>query len=176
MPVVGFMPECSENTPLAAAHLLHVWESCPDALRLTDGDGVILSVNQAFCHLAGRTRDELVGRHYWELYPPELRDTVRSLYDRAVASRGRISLPNQRVEFTDGAEGWFEISYSLIENGDQPPQVLSVLRDIGSLKLVEEARVASVAKSEFLANMSHEIRTPLNGIIGMTDIKNQPLY
>ncbi len=168
------MPECTENRPRIAAEsqapLNQVWESSADALRLTDEDGVIIRVNRSFCRLAGRSRDDVVGRHYLELYRPEQRDLIQSLYERAVASREKLSLPDQRVEFADGSSGWFEISYSLVENPGHPPQVLSVMRDIGARKLAEAAQVASVAKSEFLANISHEIRTPLNGIIGMTDL------
>jgi signal transduction histidine kinase len=43
------------------------------------------------------------------------------------------------------------------------------------LKIAKErAEESDKLKTEFLNNMSHEIRTPLNGIIGLTDVFNNP--
>jgi PAS domain S-box-containing protein len=201
------MPECFENRPFIAgepdsavpagarqehgrlleseAQLRHVWENSADALRLTGLDGMILRVNRAFCRLAGRSREELEGRHFAELYPAETRDAISTRYQHAIASGKTFHLADEHLVFTSGAGSWFEISHSLIEIPDHPAQVLSVLRDIGARKqaetrlreanerarrMAESAEAASRAKSEFLANMSHEIRTPLNAIIGMTGV------
>jgi signal transduction histidine kinase len=41
---------------------------------------------------------------------------------------------------------------------------------------LEKAKESDQLKSAFLANMSHEIRTPLNGIIGFSELLNDPSF
>lgn len=74
---------------------------------------------------------------------------------------------------------WYEITYTMFENGYSNERLLLLLaRNIDYKKDIEEslrrtlrnAEIAGQAKTDFLSQMSHDIRTPLNGIIGMTKI------
>ncbi|NPD84872.1 PAS domain S-box protein [Lentimicrobium sp. L6] len=78
---------------------------------------------------------------------------------------------------------WVSASISPIKDRDgQVTHYLSIMDDITQKKKFEKelieakknAEKSDQLKSAFLANMSHEIRTPLNGIIGFTDLLNDP--
>jgi PAS domain S-box-containing protein len=154
-----------------------VWEKSMDGMRLTDAEGRILRVNESFCRLVGKRREELEGELFPCIYSAE--EQQRSLKHYRNRLRERKLEPRfERVQtLWDGRQIWFDLSISLLET-PAGPVVLSIFRDISESKKVEKrlqtavesAETASRSKSEFLANMSHEIRTPMNGVIGMTEL------
>ncbi|MHB1688585.1 MAG: PAS domain S-box protein, partial [Ignavibacteriaceae bacterium] len=53
-----------------------VWENSFDAMRLTDENGIIIKVNNAFCKLVEKTRDELEGNPYNVIYVTHLMQNI----------------------------------------------------------------------------------------------------
>ncbi len=60
-------------------------------------DGAIVTVNDEFCALAGRTREQIIGQPYWNLLPSAARERARDLHVL------RFSLP---IEATGHAREW----------------------------------------------------------------------
>jgi PAS domain S-box-containing protein len=146
-------------------------------MRLTDAAGRVLRVNEAFCQIAGMSREQQEGRLFTEVFAPEDRARMLAGYQQRI-EQGELRRQLERcVRFQDGRTAWLELTVSELE-GDEGLRVLSVFRDITARKEAEahlqaalaRAESASRAKSEFLANMSHEIRTPMNGVLGMTEL------
>ncbi len=132
-------------------------------------------VNDAYCRVFGRTREEALDPHYQRIshYPVsvDLREIFKTVY--------KTGEPVRAFEFEYRPGHFCESTFSLKrgENG-QPTGFVTLTRNITERKRQEQelanaknaAESANRAKSEFLANMSHEIRTPMNGIIGMTEL------
>ena len=143
-----------------------LFESQDDLIVLRDADGLITSVNDAYCALAQRSRAELLG----------------SAFTLPIIEQGESALePNgtrihdQCIETAHGRR-WIAWREGLVRTDDNHPAELQCVgRDVTNRTETEHAlseardhaNAANRAKSRFLAMTSHEIRTPLNGIIGM---------
>ncbi|NKN33221.1 PAS domain-containing hybrid sensor histidine kinase/response regulator [Marichromatium bheemlicum] len=176
-------------------------EQSPESITITDLDGSIEYVNEAFVHNSGYAREALIGANPRILQSGR---TPRSTYRELWAALGRGEV--WRGEFVnrrrDGSE---YIEMAVIAPIRQPDgritHYVAVKEDVTEKKRIaeelaryrdhleelvtartrqlsearERAEEASRAKSAFLANMSHEIRSPMNAILGLSYLLGRDL-
>jgi PAS domain S-box-containing protein len=142
-------------------------ETQGDVIVRHDGERRITYANDAFCALAGRPRDELIGSPF---ALPVLEQ------GESVFAADATRMHDQKIATADGPH-WIAWREAAVRSGSQP-QLQSVGRDVTDRVEAEralahardQAEAANRAKSRFLAMISHEIRTPLAGILGMADL------
>ena len=146
-----------------------LFEQQGDLIVLRDAKGCITFANDAYCELAGRTREALIGTSFAL--------TVLEQGLSAIETNG-TRMHDQKIVGPLGPR-WIAWREGLVRtDAGQPAEMQSVGRDVTDRTETEralgEARdhadAANRAKSRFLAMASHEIRTPLNGIIGMSGL------
>jgi PAS domain S-box-containing protein len=153
----------------AAHRARNVLDSQGDLIVLRDAEQRIRLANDAFCAMAGKPQQALIGQSFAFNLLDQGADFVDTdgtrVYDQKIATP-------VGPRWISWREGWVRTE------AGQPAELQCVGRDvtdrIRTERALAEARdlacAANRAKSRFLAMASHEIRTPLNGIIGMSGL------
>lgn len=126
-----------------------VLESLTDAFFSLDRDWRITYVNAEAEQFLSRTRREILGRGFWEVFPEAVGSTFERQYRRAVAEQTPISFE----EFYTPLDTWFEVcTYPSVEG-------LSIyFRDVNKRKKLEaEQSRLSDANRLLLESMSEGI-------------------
>ncbi len=172
-------------TPMKAAEerSRRLIESSPDALVITDDQGLIVQVNQEAERLFGYSRTELVGSAVEKLIPTPLRDvhiSHRASYMKNPKARPMGANRALRAVRKDGGEFPVEISLSPIETPDGV-MVMSAVRDVSERQRVmkereelELLRQVNEFRSQFINMAAHELNTPLTPLKLQVDILKDP--
>lgn len=163
---------------------------------ITDVDGSILWVNDAFCRISGYARDEVIAKNP-RILKSGTHDTAfyQQLWEQLIQKghwhgelwnkrkTGEIfpeEISIQALKGPDGKIRRFISIFSDITERKRSEQELQEYREHleeivrqRTEELIEArdaAEAANRSKSIFLANMSHELRTPLNAVIGFSQL------
>jgi PAS domain S-box-containing protein len=161
----GEMKEAKEEMEL-------VFNTSPDAATISRlSDGLIVHVNEGFTFLSGFTRDEAMGKsslniNIWK-DPMHRKKIVDELLEK-----GLIENYEARFQKKDGSQFSGLLSARTI-NLQNIPHIISITRDITSLKQSEEEKRHSEKLSaalEMAGTICHEMNQPLQVISGRIEL------
>lgn len=109
-------------------------------MRVTDSEGVIVAVNDAYCRFAGMQRGELIGELFTVVYDRSI-DPARLVekYRRRFEEKSVEPLMSRQIHLANGKEAYVETSNSCIEGNAGEKFVLSMFRDVTERRQLEQA-------------------------------------
>jgi len=154
------------------AHLQSLLGQTAAGICEVDLEGRILQINDRYCQIVGRTREELLSMRMQELTHPEDLPRNIPLFKRTVATGEPFEIEKRYVR-PDASIVWVNNTVSLIRVPGEhaSSSMLAVCIDVTKRKRAEEAlRDADRRKDEFLAMLAHELRNPMAPIRAAADL------
>lgn len=167
-----------------AERLKILFEEAPDPIFVADHNGKILEANAASEKLVGYTKEEAIGKTFFDLNLFDRKNfhKVAKIFYKALQCQptgpDEIVIRNKKGELI-----YIEVSTHPIEI-EGKKLILCTARNITERKKMllelekakEEAERANKQKTIFFASMSHEIRTPINVILGFSEVLKDLFY
>ncbi len=166
----------SSNTSMQSFldYLAAISSLMPGNFYWKDKDGHYLGCNDALLQTLELTRNALVGKTDFDLWPDQAKQLLQ--HDSLVMRTGQLVRLEEEVAIKNKGKRFFTVvKIPMRDDKDNIVGVIGNSIDITAQvelqrKLnIEKKQVeaANQAKTEFIANMSHDIRTPMTGILGL---------
>ncbi|MGC2854442.1 ATP-binding protein [Novispirillum sp. DQ9] len=153
-------------------------------VAVTDRQGLYVDINQHYCDLRGYSRDELLGKHFTEVTPPQFREPLRRLHDTFFAT-GREAPSYWQLRRKDGKEIYVKTHSTLYQGeGGDAYRVTTMVdmtdryrleRELAREKECAEAAISRLhaqqksklqaekmaSLDDLLCGVAHELNTPI---------------
>ena len=114
-----------------------VWNHSSDGMRLANAEGIIIMVNDAFCEMVGKTRQEIEGKPLADVYREERRAYITNEHRRRFHNREVKRYIETELVLWNGKRVWFEVANSFVELSGEQPLLLGIFRDVTLRKKIE---------------------------------------
>jgi len=122
------------------------WDQAQVAMRLTDAQGRLVLVNDAYCRFIGKPRMELEGKPFTVVYAADRSDTLMKEFWAAFSAGQSVKQRSAVVTLWDGRRCELEVADTFLELPGRPPLLLSEIYD-ASARVQAERNAALYAQT-----------------------------
>lgn len=122
-----------------------VWKNSHDAMRLIDENGIVVEVNDAYCRLVEKSREQLAGQPFVVAYGYDESETKMKEFRERFARRTIPDRLELELSLWNGTPRVFDLTSSFLDVGNRP-LLLTIYRDITERRKKEAEVLADAVK------------------------------
>lgn len=175
--ILAFGEDISERLEIERAleRKQHEFESLirslPDMITRAEPDTTLTYVNEHYARFYGRDLDDLLGRKFIRLVPPDIRNDILS-HLAALSPERPIDSYEGAMEDDEGHRHWYLWTNQMIFKDREPVELISVGRNITESYMAKERigrqtrelAMRNDALEQFAGIVSHDLKAPLRQI------------
>ena len=123
-----------------------IWETSPVGKRITDKDGNIVKVNEAYCKLVGKTKSSIEGKPLSIVYETREHDLILKKYKEKFKNRTVNPHFQTEANLWNGKKIWIDVRNSFFSTKQNETLLLCVFIDISDRKIAEQKLQKSESK------------------------------
>ena len=127
-----------------------VWEETLDGMRLTDENGIVIKVNDAYCRMVDMPKAAIEGNPMSVVYTNDRFEHILQRHQARFKEGTVEQHAEKELTLHNGKKVWFEISNSYFEHNEHKTLLLGVFRDVTKRVHAERALRESEAKHRTL--------------------------
>jgi PAS domain S-box-containing protein len=141
-----------------------VFQALPLGICITDQDGILVYVNEAYCRIYGYESQELLGKSFLVVVPEENHAALQELHDKFI-HEGRDEIPSHwELVRSDGTV--ISVSATAARFRDRLGRTYKVTTVLDVTDKVRLERMREDAERI----VRHDLKNPLNGILGSVQL------
>lgn len=133
-----------------------IWECSVDGLRLIDGHGNIIMVNQPYCKMVNLEKEYLIGKLFSDVYHPSEREDVLKVYREDFINNKMRTHFERENTLLNNDKVWFDFSNSFLQLPDGDKVTLSIIKNVTARKKTELEIKESEKRYRMLFNNTND--------------------
>jgi two-component system cell cycle sensor histidine kinase/response regulator CckA len=145
-----------------------IWEHSADGMRVTDKNGRIVMVNDAYCRMVKKTKEELINEPFSIVYHRTASEQLTGLeeYKKRFATDTMIPKLDEQVTLWNNETLMVEMTASYITYGINERMLLCAFRDVTERKKLEE-QLLHAQKMDSIGVLAGGIAHDFNNVLAM---------
>ena len=133
-----------------------VWENSASGMRITDENSIIMNVNDAFCNMFGKSKEELEGQSLAVIYSSEEKERIQLKHHERFHLRTVATHFEKELKLWNGKRIWVHVTNSFLDLEGEKSLLLGLFTDITERKRAEEALRESEKRYQLLFEQARD--------------------